>query len=333
MNRSARLFPSIGLLCALVSSAGSRAGAQDGTPPGAASEAAARQGIYDESADADARIAEALARARREGKRVLVTYGANWCGWCHKLHELLKSDRDLARTLLYEYEQVLVDVGRFDRNMNVAGRYGADLKAAGIPYLTVLDADGKPLANQETGSLEEGDHHDPAKVRAFLEKWVAAPRDAQQVYDGALASAAREDKRVFLHFGAPWCGWCHRLDDFFARSDVAAIMNKDFIDLKIDVERMKGGKELDARIRGSASGSGGIPWFALLDAEGKVLATSDAPGPSGPRNVGFPVEPHEIDHFIDVLKKTARRIGGDDLAALRAALEENARTIKAGRGG
>ena len=31
---------------------------------------------------------------------------------------------------------------------------GADLNKNGLPFLTVLDSDGKPLANQETGSLE-----------------------------------------------------------------------------------------------------------------------------------------------------------------------------------
>ena len=41
----------------------------------------------------------------------------------------------------------------------------------GLPVLVVLDSDGKRLTIQETGQLEAGNHHDPAKVLAFLEKW------------------------------------------------------------------------------------------------------------------------------------------------------------------
>ncbi|MFQ5806738.1 MAG: thioredoxin, partial [Phycisphaerae bacterium] len=58
-----------------------------------------------------------------------------------------------------------------------------------------------------------------------------------------------------------------------------------------------------------------------------VLATAD--GPKG--NVGFPVEPHEIAHFMDVLKKTARRITADDLRKIEQALNDSAAKIKAAR--
>jgi len=44
-----------------------------------------------------------------------------------------KSDAKVARKLMYEYEVVLVDVGRFDRNLELADSYKADLKKNGIP--------------------------------------------------------------------------------------------------------------------------------------------------------------------------------------------------------
>ena len=50
----------------------------------------------------------ALARAKKEDKRVLLQFGANCCGWCHKRHKLFDSDADIAAKLKEAYVVVLV---------------------------------------------------------------------------------------------------------------------------------------------------------------------------------------------------------------------------------
>src|SRR5262245_5605221 len=119
------------------------------TKPAAAQPAEAKKNekIYDEGADGAAQINAAIAKAKKNNRRVLIQWGANWCGWCHKLHDLFAADRDIKKTLNYEYDVVLVDVGKFDKNMELAAKYGAALKGNGIPYLTVLDGDGKIVTN------------------------------------------------------------------------------------------------------------------------------------------------------------------------------------------
>ena len=62
----------------------------------AAQEKPAKPSVYDEKADARADLKAALARAQKENKRVLVQWGANWCGWCIKLHDVFKSDKEIA---------------------------------------------------------------------------------------------------------------------------------------------------------------------------------------------------------------------------------------------
>jgi thiol-disulfide isomerase/thioredoxin len=286
--------------------------------PAKAEKTAAKKQVYDEKADAKAAIEVALAAARRENRRVLIQWGGNWCSWCLLLHDRFEKDADLAKKLRYEYDVVAVDVGKMDKNLDLAAKYGADFRKHGVPYLTVLDADGKPLANQPTDPFEtkEGgkNGHDPKKLLEFLTTHQARPLDADKVLSAALAEAAKTERAVFLHFGAPWCGWCLKLDAWLLRPEVTGILHKDFVDVKIDRDRMTGGKEVLDRYH--AGNKGGIPWFVFLDGKGKEIITSD--GPKG--NIGFPAQDYEIDHFVVMLKKARRRITDREIDDLRKTL-------------
>jgi thioredoxin-related protein len=125
--------------------------------------------IYNEAADGSKQVADALGLAGKDGKRVLLQFGANWCPWCHKLHSLLETDKEIAARLKSDYVVILIDVNK-GRNSEVDSKYGHPTRL-GLPVLVVLDADGKQLTTKNSGELEEGDHHSPAKVLAFLDKW------------------------------------------------------------------------------------------------------------------------------------------------------------------
>jgi thioredoxin-related protein len=129
-----------------------------------------RPAIYDEKADGPKQIAEALVIAKKDHKRVLLQFGANWCGWCHRLHKLFQNDEKIAAKLKEAYVVVLVDVNK-DHNAAINRQYGNPMQH-GLPVIVILDAKGKALATQDTGKLEKGDHHDPAKVLAFLNQWA-----------------------------------------------------------------------------------------------------------------------------------------------------------------
>lgn len=129
----------------------------------------ARPAIYNETADGAQQVAEALAQAKPEQRRVLLMFGANWCGWCHRLHKLFESDAAIAAKLKQDFVVVMIDVNK-NHNADLNQRYGNPTQF-GLPVLVVLDAAGKALTTQDTGKLEDGDHHDPAKVLAFLTQW------------------------------------------------------------------------------------------------------------------------------------------------------------------
>src|SRR6478672_10750693 len=122
-----------------------------------------RPAIYDRTADGNQQIEEALKKAKAENKNVLLQFGANWCGWCHRLHGLFKDNAEIATILKDNYVVVLIDADQVEgkpHNQDVVQRYGNPTQF-GLPVLVVLDSNGKQLTTQDTGKLEEGDHHDP----------------------------------------------------------------------------------------------------------------------------------------------------------------------------
>jgi len=160
-TRALHVWFGLGLVVASVALTGA---VRAGDPP-----SVAKPAIYDESADGSKQIAEALALAGRDSRRVLLQFGANWCPWCHKLHSLFETDQDIAARLKSDYVVVLIDVNK-GHNGQVDAKYGHPTRL-GLPVVVILDADGKQLTTKNTGELEEGNHHSPAKVLAFLDKW------------------------------------------------------------------------------------------------------------------------------------------------------------------
>src|SRR5512143_879375 len=99
-----------------------------------------------------------------------------------------------------------------------------------------------------------------------------------------------------------------------ALKEVAPVLAKDFVTLKIDTDRMSGGSEMRTRY---AKTQQGIPWFGFLDGDGNTIVTSNAPDGG---NIGFPAEDDEIAHFKVMLGKAATRMTRDDIEMLAKSL-------------
>lgn len=270
--------------------------------------------IYETNPQARASIAEARERAAQRNKRVLIQWGADWCVWCHRLHAFLADDVEVREILGTGYEVVLVDT---DTNRALMEEMG--VKPRGLPYLTVLDAAGTTLAAQETHVLQSASRFDRDKVIPFLKQWLPPAKEkpdeaAETLVAAALKAAVKDGKGVFVSVGADWCGWCKHLDALLANEIVGPIMRERFVLLKLDQEKVAGTKEFRAG-HGSEL-SGGIPWYAALDATGQVVATSDTK--SG--NTGYPARPEEIDWFMDVIKRSAPGMDPAKVATLEAEL-------------
>ena len=105
---------------------------------------------YDESADAHAAIQQALQEAQTQKKKVLVIFGANWCKDCLELNKSMQGQS--AALIAGKFVVVKVDVGQFDKNMDLSAGYGNPTKK-GIPAAVVLQADNSVLYATKGGEL------------------------------------------------------------------------------------------------------------------------------------------------------------------------------------
>lgn len=124
---------------------------------------------FDPGRDAAADIRAAVAKAGVSHKRILLDVGGEWCIWCRRLDTLFATHANLAQFMHNHYEIVKVNYSKENKNEAVLSKYP---KIPGYPHLFVLESDGTLLQSQDTGELESGNGHDPAKVMSFLKKWA-----------------------------------------------------------------------------------------------------------------------------------------------------------------
>lgn len=136
--------------------------------------AAAVPGPYDEAADAKAQIKAAQADAARAQVPVLVVFGANWCGDC-KVLDLAFKEGAAAPLMAKDFRVVKVNVGRFDRNVDVAEAYGVPLKN-GIPAVAVLSAQGQVVYATKAGELADAGKMGDKSIHEFFAKVSASAR-------------------------------------------------------------------------------------------------------------------------------------------------------------
>lgn len=123
--------------------------------------------LYRADANATQDIRRALATAAKLHKNVLLDFGGNWCIDCHILENAFHQSR-IAPLLNSNYIVVHVDVGKYEKNLDLAKKYHVDLQK-GVPSLAVLDSQGKLL--YATGDFERARMMSEDDVIQFLDKW------------------------------------------------------------------------------------------------------------------------------------------------------------------
>ncbi|MGH1557641.1 thioredoxin family protein [Caulobacter segnis] len=118
---------------------------------------------YDEKADAEADLAAAIKTAKAHKKLVLIDLGGNWCGDCRVFAGVIEQP-DVKRWVDKRYEVVTIDVGRYNKNMQIPARYGVD-KLKGVPSFLVVDPKGGLVNDGAFFALTDACRDDPAVDR------------------------------------------------------------------------------------------------------------------------------------------------------------------------
>lgn len=156
--------------------------------------------------------------------------------------------------------------------------------------------------------------------------YAESPKSTTEVMAEAQAAAKKSGKNVMVIFRASWCGWCKKMDAFMAKPEFKPAFEADYVIVHLTVmespdkknDENPGGMDYLAKLGGD---KGGIPFFAFVDPSGKVIADSNIKAGDKKQNIGHPVKKEEVEHFMSMLDKSAKRMTAAKKAEIKKFLD------------
>ena len=210
------------------------------------------------------------------------------------------------------------------RRTDEAGRFRFDGVPTQVPLRLLIQNEGDSpeydLGISGDRLFEPGEvrENDQVRARRMGPAAAVAPpsaplaqrttRNARLLLAEARKEAKGSGRRVWILYGGPRCAPCFRLARWM--EDHHTSVEKDFVIVKV----MDGVDEHVGEVIAELPWipQDGIPWFAISEPDGTVLATSE--GPLG--NIGFPDSVEGIRHFRRTLDRTVRRLKSDEVDIL-----------------
>ena len=104
----------------------------------------------------------------------------------------------------------------------------------------------------------------------YLLQHAENPVDWYPWGEEAFVRARREDKPIFLSVGYSTCHWCHVMErESFEQEDVAAILNRSFVSIKVDREERPDIDQAYMKVCQAITGAGGWPLSIFMGPDGK----------------------------------------------------------------
>lgn len=133
--------------------------------------------LYNPYADVAKDVAQALAKAKKEKKQVILQIGGNWCLWCYRFNSFVKTDSILKQLVNDNYIVYHLNYSKENKNLPYLKKLGYPQRF-GFPVLVVLDGEtGVPIHTQDGSLLQKGNGYDTGKVKSFLRNWARGAFD------------------------------------------------------------------------------------------------------------------------------------------------------------
>ncbi len=173
-------------------------------------------------------------------------------------------------------------------------------------------AEPTPPASEHTNRLAH-------EKSPYLLQHAHNPVDWYPWGEEAFAKARRENKPIFLSVGYSTCHWCHVMEhESFESEDMAAIMNREFVNIKVDREERPDVDRVYMTFVQATTGGGGWPMSVWLTPDlkpfigGTYFPPEDRYGQPGFKKVLEMVAAAWKDNHDKIVEQ-----GGKIVAALR----------------
>jgi thiol-disulfide isomerase/thioredoxin len=101
----------------------------------------------------------------------MIDLGGNWCPDCIILANIMRLPQ-MQAFLAAHYEFVAVDVGRFDRNLQIPARFGITKRLKGVPTILVATPEGKLVNKGHFFALSDAGSMKPQALADWLAQWT-----------------------------------------------------------------------------------------------------------------------------------------------------------------
>ena len=117
--------------------------------------------------------------------------------------------------------------------------------------------------------------------------------------DGALKEAAATKRRVIVDFGGNWCTDCRILDINMKKPENAALLQKNFVVVHVNVGDKGISDNFDVAERYGIPLKKGVPALAVLESDGRVVYAQKAGEFENMRKM----DPQSVNDFLNQWKK------------------------------
>lgn len=231
-------------------------------------------------------FAQALAKAKKENKKLMVDCYTLWCGPCRHMAKNVFPDENLGKYMNANFVCIQLDMEHGE-----GPELNKTFNVEAYPTFIFFDAEGKEMSRfegkcmqnefqkrcerilkgeapivKEDSETAKRDNRQVAKKDTIIDegKGVNFIKGSEARLADVLAQAKRENKRVLVDFWATWCHACMQMNKTtFRDTRIGNLMNYTFVNYAVDVDNDPDGKSLVEKFNIKA-----FPTYLILNPDG-----------------------------------------------------------------